>query len=415
MWFSALWQAFRSISLPDILDMAVVAGFIYSLLLWFEWTKAAFVARGMLILAALYVLARQMGMVLTTWLFHGFFTIFVIAVVVIFQEEIRRFFERLALWTWGRKAAPLQNELIETLVRCLGVFAHERIGALIVIKGKDPLDRHLDGGFELDGKPSTALLQSIFDVHSDGHDGAVIIEEGLLRRFAVHLPLSKNLESLAGWGTRHAAATGLSEVTDALCLVVSEQKGTISIAQNGRLFPSADLGELATLLERFIARENRSRSTSWTDYFFRNKAEKALAVGLSLLLWLVFVQGFKPDVQSFVVPVSVQNLPEGMRYTTAPRKVGITLSGLKRDLDLVSPGRIHLSLNLEGRSLGTERIMITDDNVRAPESLHFASAEPPAIELMLSKPHEVASVSISTPDATQNPAPLSSSPTVPRP
>ena len=188
MWITALWHTFRSISLPDILDMAVVSGFIYAVLLWFEWTKAAFVARGILILAVLYVLARQMGMVLTTWIFHGFFAIFVIALVIIFQEEIRRFFERLALWSWRRgPPIPFRSEMREILVQTTGLFSHSHLGALIVLRGKDLLERHTEGGYDLDGKISGALLQSIFDIHSDGHDGAVIIESGRIRQFGVHL------------------------------------------------------------------------------------------------------------------------------------------------------------------------------------------------------------------------------------
>src|SRR5579864_9035426 len=111
MWIEALWRTLRSIGVADILDMAVVSVFIYFILLWFEWTKAAFVARGILLLGALYVLARQFGMVLTTWLFHGFFAIILVALVVIFQEELRRFFERLATWSWRRRPVnPFQSQ-----------------------------------------------------------------------------------------------------------------------------------------------------------------------------------------------------------------------------------------------------------------------------------------------------------------
>lgn len=382
----ALWHTCRSISLPDILDMAVVSCLIYAVLLWFEWTKAAFVARGILILAVLYILARQMGMVLTTWIFHGFFAIFVIAVVIIFQEEIRRFFERLALWSWRRgPPIPFRSEMRETLVQSVSLFSHSHLGALIVLRGKDLLERHTEGGFDLDGKLSGALLQSIFDVHSEGHDGAVIIENGRVRQFGVHLPLSKNLARLAGVGTRHAAALGLSEVTDALCLVVSEQRGTISVARHGQLTVIQNLNDLEILLQQFTSRQSESdRIPLWETIFIKNKTEKILAVGLSLMLWLVFVQGFKPDEQSYSVPVTAQNIPSGLRLQAiSPHKVLVTFSGLKRDLDLVPAQELHAFINLEGRSPGTERVMISDDNIRTPEALHFRNAEPPEVEVAL--------------------------------
>jgi diadenylate cyclase len=257
-WLSALWSSMRSIGVADLLDIAVVSVFIYSILLWFEWTKAAFVARGILILGALYILARQMGMVLTTWIFHGFFAVFVIALVIIFQEEIRRFFERLALWNFrGGRRKPLRTETAEVLLQSISLYAQERIGALIVLRGSDPLERHVEGGVDLDGKLSSALLQSIFDKHSDGHDGAVLIEDDRVRRFGTHLPLSKNLERLVGMGTRHAAALGISELTDALCIVVSEQRGSISVAQNGEIRRMEELHQLEQALTRFIAQHKQ--------------------------------------------------------------------------------------------------------------------------------------------------------------
>ncbi|HVO33158.1 MAG TPA: diadenylate cyclase, partial [Elusimicrobiota bacterium] len=230
---NALWQTFRSIGMADILDMAVVSIFIYSLFRLFEWTKAAAVARGIFILGVLYVVARYLGMVLTTWIFHGFFAVFIIALVIIFQEELRRFFERLAVWSARPQAQPFQTNTVDIIVRCVSQCAHERTGALIVLRGRDPLNRHMEGGFDLDGKLSAALLLSIFDIHSEGHDGAVLIDGGRVQKFGLHLPLSKNLPLLAGLGTRHAAAVGITEMTDAMCIVVSEQRGTIGVARRG--------------------------------------------------------------------------------------------------------------------------------------------------------------------------------------
>ena len=102
------------------------------------------------------------------------------------------------------------------------------------------------------------------------------------------------------------------------------------------------------------------------------------------MLWLVFVQGFKPDEQSFSIPVTAQNVPKGLSLeAVSPHKVVVTFSGLKRDLDQVSVKDLHAFINLEGRNSGTERVMISEDNVRNPESLHFRNAEPPEVEVEL--------------------------------
>lgn len=384
----ALWRTFRAVGFADVLDMAVVACFIYIILRWFEWTKAAFVARGILILTALYLIARQMNMVLTTWLFHGFFAIILIALVVIFQEEIRHFFERLASWSWRHpQRLPLTSQRVELLVRSLSVHARARVGALIVIKGKDPLTRHVEGGHELDGCVSEPLLQSIFDVHSDGHDGAVVIEDDRIKSFSVHLPLSKNFDRLSGMGTRHAAALGLSEVCDALCLVVSEQKGTISVASRGQWLPVDGPDQLESVIQNHLNRLTRPVARrNWKDMLLENKSEKVIAAATSLALWLIFVQGFKPEQIEFPVTLLTEHTPPNLQLRTLdPHKVHVTLSGLKRDLDSLNPARLRGILNLEDVTIGNHRIPITEEDLRLPGGIRFVSSNPPEVEVVMGR------------------------------
>jgi diadenylate cyclase len=411
MLMNALWSVLRSINWSDLLDMAVVSLFIYSILLWFDWSKSVFVARGILILGVFYIVARQMGMVLTTWIFHGFFAVFVVALVIIFQEEIRRFFERLALWRWSSiKSGPIRSEQVEVLLQSASHYAREHIGALIVLRGRDPLERHIDGGVELDGQLSAPLLQSIFDVHSEGHDGAVLLQNERVHRFGAHLPLSKNLEKLLGVGTRHAAALGISEVTDALAIVVSEQRGTISVAQNGEIRQLSDLHELERLLNRFVATKKPAvKSTPVRNFFTSNTKQKLLAVGISFALWLIFVQGFKPDTKDFTVSVQVLNVSNGFHVRSInPHRVVLTLSGLKRDLDVIPANEIKIALNAEGKTGPAERFLVSEDNLRVPQALKFVSAEPAAIIVNLDKPQ-------TKPEAPQAAAPPASQAAVPAP
>src|SRR5476651_370245 len=162
--------SFKHIGVPDILDMMLVGALIYGLLLWFKRTRAAFVALGLLLLAVVYTVAFLAGMYMTVRIFQGFFAVFIVAVIVIFQEEIRSVFERIAVWslTGGvLKSAPTHRQ-VEILVRSLGDLARDHIGALVVLRGLDPLDRHVSGGWDLNGELSEALIKSIFDSHSLG-------------------------------------------------------------------------------------------------------------------------------------------------------------------------------------------------------------------------------------------------------
>src|SRR5919108_578736 len=230
-----LINPFPTMTLAEVIDIIFVAVLLYTAIVWAQRTRAAFVVRGIVILGAIYIIARYLDLQMTAWVFQGFFAIFLIMIVVIFQEELRQLFEQIALWSLGRNRVPaLGSTTSDILVRTLADLAKEHVGALVVIRGNDPIERHITGGIPLEGKLSGPLLKSIFDSHSPGHDGAVLVEQDQITRFAAHLPLSKDLRQLANVGTRHSAALGLAELADVLCLVVSEERGAISVERAGQ-------------------------------------------------------------------------------------------------------------------------------------------------------------------------------------
>lgn len=287
-----MFNGLKPIGVPDILDILLVGTLVYGLLLWFKRTRAAFVALGLLLLAVVYTVAFLAGMYMTVRIFQGFFAVFIVAVIVIFQEEIRSVFERIAVWslTGGvLKSAPTHRQ-VEILVSSLGDLARDHIGALVVLRGLDPLDRHVSGGWDLNGELSEALIKSIFDSHSLGHDGAFIVEEGRVSRFGVQLPLSKDFSKITNLGTRHSASLGLAERTDALCLAVSEEHGTITVARRGELIVVKDLEQLQDLIEVFLNRLMPDESSGALRRLFTdNWREKLTALAVSVLLWFFFV------------------------------------------------------------------------------------------------------------------------------
>ena len=282
----------KPIVVADILDVILVGTLVYGLLLWFKRTRAAFVALGLLLLVGVYIVALVAGMYMTIRIFQGFFAVFIVAVIIIFQEELRSMFERLAVWslTGGvLKTAPTHRQ-VEILVSSLGDLAREHIGALMVLRGLDPLDRHVEGGWDLNGDLSEALIKSIFDSHSLGHDGAFIVEEGRVSRFGAQLPLSKDFSKITNLGTRHSAALGLSERCDAMCLVVSEETGKISFALRGDLVAVQDLQELQDGIEIFLTKHLPKTPQNRIYHFLtENMREKVIATVVAALLWVVFV------------------------------------------------------------------------------------------------------------------------------
>ena len=239
----------------DVVDVALVTLFAWAAIVWLRRSRARAALAGLAILGGVYFVARQLKLELTAFILQGFFAVLVLVLVVIFQEELWRIFEQIGVLSLRRRLPAPPPEGVDVLVRTVARLAQTRTGALIVLPGCELLDRHLDGGIRFDGAFSEPLLLSLFDSHSPGHDGAVVVRGGdVVARFAVHLPLSSDQTKLGSGNTRHAAALGLAERTDALCIVVSEERGTVSIAERGDLKLLAAPQQVGPELRRFLAR-----------------------------------------------------------------------------------------------------------------------------------------------------------------
>jgi uncharacterized protein (TIGR00159 family) len=365
---STIINPFPTITFAEVVDIIFVAVLLYTAIVWARQTRAAFVVRGILILGGIYIIARYLDLQMTAWVFQGFFAIFLIMIVVIFQEELRQFFERIAVWSLARKRAPaLGSQTSDILVRTLSDLAKEHVGALMVIRGNDPLERHITGGIALEGKLSGPLLKSIFDPHSPGHDGAVLVEQDNITRFAAHLPLSKDLTQLTHVGTRHSAALGLAELTDALCIVVSEERGTISFARDGKLREVENLQQLGAVIDSFLRTKfpSTQQSNISLQFFRENWIAKAISLSLAIGFWYIFVPGSK-TVQAVIESQSVENLPADLRVEDIePPMVNATLAAAQS-----FHSSTHENKSCDRRlmaDLGRRTFNISEQNIATPE------------------------------------------------
>ncbi len=392
---SLAWQ-FWDIGLPGMCDIAIVTLVIYTFLVALKRTRrSGLIFLGLIIVSAVYLLARKFNLGLTVSLLQGFFTVFLVAIVVIFQEDLRYFFERVALWwlergTRTNTPARLSRRESEILARTLADMARLKIGALVVIRGKDAVVRHLDGGTEVKGKLSEPLLRSIFDPHSQGHDGAVIVDGPLVDHLGCYLPLSQNLDKLTGTGTRHAAGLGLSERCDALCLIVSEERGTISIARHGELTPIASANELLEQIEAFYDEITPKRAKRPVlEFFGRNSREKILALAIAMALWFVMEHRAQQPVQrTYDVPVSRALLPSNMMITNiSPMTVKVTLSGPRLAATFLQTNEIKLILNLWDSREGHSKYRISTRDLVLPQEFDLKDIEPRELDLdLIEKP-----------------------------
>lgn len=378
----------KDIGLSGFLDIIFISIFIYAVLILFKQSKARFIITGILILSFIYMLAQYFNLVLTSTLLHTFFAVIIIAVIVIFQEEIRRFFEHIALWSLNTKFKTSSTDSstewpTKTLVDSLSDFASHKIGALLVLPGKINVSEFIEGGQDLDGKLSEGLLKSIFDPHSAGHDGAVLLDRDKVKMFGTHLPLSKNFSMLQNRGTRHAAALGLSEVSDALCLLVSEERGVISIARKGVL-KQTSAEELKIELQNFYEEIYPTVNKSSKINFTHNFKEKIISLFLALLLWFVFVYESRPVYRTFDISVAHTTLPKGLKVSDIePKKVKVTFLGPNRNFYFLDGNEIDLLVKIPNAKPGEQNVIINESSITFPDDITLETIETQEVKVTI--------------------------------
>ncbi|MHB8829032.1 MAG: diadenylate cyclase [Syntrophales bacterium] len=380
----------KTLRILDALDIAIISFMISAILIWFKDRASRFVFLGITLLGIIYVLARFFELYLTTVFLQSFFAILLFVLVVIFQEDLRRFFERLAMLGRFRKlfspATPF-NESADILAETAADFARKKIGALIVIQGKDPLDRHLTGGNELAGIISKALLESVFDPHSSGHDGAVLVEGNRVMRFGCHLPLSTNASEHGNLGLRHTAALGLSERSDAICIVVSEESGGISLASGERIRKIANASALRVELDAFFEKNGAlSKQKPFVRWLRENQREKVIAIVLACILWVVFGYQRETVRREFAVPIEYINAP--MELVLEEPKIAeasVMLMGHAQAFQLLNPTDLKISIDLDKIHPGKQEIFLTGKMVKNASNLSITSISPEKVVVSTSR------------------------------
>lgn len=246
--------------LRNALDIAIVAFLIYRMLLLIRGTRAVPMLWGLTLIVLLYLVAVPLGLVTLAWFLSNFLSAIIVVVVVLFQEEIRRALTKVGLRPIFRRSTELVDRSIEEVTTVAARLSKDKVGALIVLQREIGLDEFVEDAVLLDARLSRKLLLSIFVRESPLHDGAVVIEGDRIKAAGCLLPLSFNPDLDPNLGTRHRAALGLSERSDAVIVVVSEQTGAISLAREGRLVRNLDAALLRDSLHRFLTSEVASRS-----------------------------------------------------------------------------------------------------------------------------------------------------------
>jgi diadenylate cyclase len=243
------FDRFQAASVVDILSIAML---IYLGLLLVKGTTAMSLLRGILIVViGAVILTEAMNLTVLSWMLRNSFPALLLAIPIIFQSEIRRFLERVGRtgrWPWPSRA--LFETIVDSIAEASVLLSEKHMGAIVVVERETGLEDYIDTGEKVDAMCSTKLLMSIFFPNSALHDGAVVVREDRVIAASVTLPLSERMDGFHG--TRHRAALGITERTDAVAVVVSEETGQVSIAANGRIISNLDGPRLKGILRSLL-------------------------------------------------------------------------------------------------------------------------------------------------------------------
>lgn len=237
----------------DLLDILLVAFIIYRILLLIKGTRTVQMLVGLAVLLVVYVASQLGGLFTLNWLLDNFLSSIILVIVVIFQNDIRR-----ALVHMGRNpffagnSFSEEDQAIDELVKGCTSLSARRFGALVVIERETGINDFLEVGTELDAKLSGNLLSAVFHPQSPIHDGAVIVQRGRLTRAGCFLPLTQNPNVSPRLGTRHRAAIGLTELVDAVVVIVSEETGKVCVVISGKMTRGLDPITLRKVLKRLL-------------------------------------------------------------------------------------------------------------------------------------------------------------------
>ena len=277
--FQNLLYQVPAIGISDIVDILVVSIIFYSLLRLIRSTSAARVARAILLLLAITLLTDVLNLYTLNWLLNKILEVGAIALIIVFQPELRRALERVGAQLHfhllsSESGATTEQSAISATVQACEIMSRERVGVLLIFERETPLDEYFKTGTIVDAQLSEQLLRNLFFKNSPLHDGAVIVRGGRVAAAGCVMPLSDNPHLPSDLGTRHRAGIGMSENSDAVVLIVSEETGVISVAVDGVLKRGFSKKTLEAYLSDLLIDEQKSKPSARFRIFGRKRDDK---------------------------------------------------------------------------------------------------------------------------------------------
>ncbi|MBW1711527.1 MAG: DNA integrity scanning protein DisA nucleotide-binding domain protein [Deltaproteobacteria bacterium] len=382
-----MFSPLHNLAWQDVLDVLFLTVVAYYLYLWFKGTKALRALIGLVALGAFYSLARFWGLFLTTWVFQILWQVVVILFLILFQNEIRQVLERVSpLKAFGRRITSETRATLSVIAAVARQAAQRGWGALLILKRQEPLSELAGKGLVVEARATPELLISIFNPSSPAHDGAVVLDGEEVVSMGVVLPLSSREDLPRTYGTRHRAALGISEVCDAVAVVVSEENGQISLAADGQIRTLSGPDKLETELFDLMGapgKNDKSILTRLREAVFNHWPIKIGALLLISMTWLVLA-GQQNYQVSCKVPVDYISVRRGLEVAElSDREVNVKLVGPRRRASAVRPEDITVIVNLAGKAAGDHQIALLRQNLYIPLGLEVAGVSPKTLNVTL--------------------------------
>jgi diadenylate cyclase len=373
--------------LIDILFLTIVA---YHLYIWFRETRALRVLIGLAVLGGVYSLAKLWGLFLTTKVFQILWQVLLILLLILFQSEIKQVLEKVSLLQYLRsRKRRLSGVFALELAKVAFELAKEKTGALIVLTREDNPAEFIHSGQSVMATPSAALIKSIFNHHSPTHDGGIIIADDRLTQMGCILPLSESQKLPEFYGTRHRAALGISEVTDAVCLVVSEERSEVTTIENSNIAKWETPELLAEQLKKWLGMPDGIGFTfkkSLKGYVQQDWKPKLGALCLVTIAWLFLAS--QQDIQVPInAPINYINLPADLVLDqSSAATVRLNLSGRRKNIAAIRDQDVRVQLDLSSLRAGEHSIRLSRKNVDLPLGVTIDSVIPQDVKIILKQP-----------------------------
>ncbi len=380
----ALLYFFYGFRWQDVLDILLNSYILFRLYILFRGTNVIRVLILLCILWAVSQAAVPLGLVITNWAKQGIITLAALIIIIVFRNEISFVLrtKNLKSFLWGIPKVQYRTAM-NIIVDSVYELAEKKIGAIIVLPFKQGLESVVQEGIPIRGKLSQEMLVSIFWPDNPLHDGATIIQDERITSAGVILPLSNRGDLPSYFGTRHRAALGLTEVTDSVVIVISEESGRVSLFKENQSYNSSNRSTLALLLKKYAG------DSSVKKRFKHQTIELAAAALISFFcvtgLWFSFSKGME-TFATYEVPVEFMNPDQKMEIiSSSASSIKLLISGAKPLINSIKSEQINVKLNLSRTTAGVNKISIIKENIFLPPGIRLKKIDPAELDITLDK------------------------------